>query len=163
MRFFLGIDPGVTGGYALVSDSLTYAACWKSHDNYPLLVQEFKKNILTDVTHPALTVLEHVHASPIAGKKAMFTFGTSYGAWLGMLSMAGLSYDLVAPSKWQRAVFDSIKDVDNKKLLSIAYARRRFPDIMLKKGDHGEADALNIALYARSSFMGLTSIPSGVQ
>jgi hypothetical protein len=142
---YIGIDPGVSGAYACLSEEGTIhgAHNWESIEISIATLNDIRRDY--DVR---LAVLEHVHAFPKQGVSSVFTFGTNFGIWQGVLQALQLPHILVTPSRWQGAVFDSNKKVDGEKL-SVAFINRRFPGLNLKKSHHGKADALCMAIYAR--------------
>jgi crossover junction endodeoxyribonuclease RuvC len=79
----------------------------------------------------------------------VFTFGRSFGEWLGILAALGIPHVLVTPRQWQRGLVRP-SDGPDPKCRSLAVARRLFPDIDLhRKKDHHCADALLIAYWAK--------------
>ena len=79
----------------------------------------------------------------------MFTFGRNLGAWEGLLAALHISYVMPAPQQWQRGLIMPSDGADPK-ARSLAVARRLFPDADLsRKKDHGRADALLLAWWAR--------------
>lgn len=151
MNYFLGIDPGKTGAFALIDDDLV---CADVRD-FPDTIEELASTLRQIIRGCSikLACLEKVGAAPGQGVTSMFTFGTNFGAWQGILSAYQIPFFLAAPQKWMYGIFDSMKRGKDRKLISLAHAKRRFPnvDLSLKK-HHGRADALNIALYARKEF-----------
>lgn len=134
----LGIDPGMSGGYVMSSDSGVTA----------FKMPETEKD-LWDAFAWARTFgdtkayIEDVHAMPGQGVTSMFKFG--YG--LGCLRMAlignGIPFEKVSPMKWQKALgclSKGDKNVTKRK------AQELFPQI---KVVHWNADALLIAEYGR--------------
>ncbi len=151
MNYFLGIDPGKTGAYAVIRDDLHVVGVY----DYPGTIEELADAIYRLHFEWAikLACLEKVSAAPFQGVSSMFTFGTNFGAWPGVLAAFKIPFFLASPQKWQYGVFDSMKRGKDMKLISMAHAKRRFPkaELTLKK-HHGRADALNIALYTRKEF-----------
>ena len=164
--FFLGIDPGVSGAFAVLN-YLGEVACvglWEDRDSF------YKFENLKDIKSCAL---EKVGAMPGQGVCSMFTFGQNFGHWLGTLEILKIPYGLVTPQRWQKEVLDFIPTKEAKKLEEtkkeyqsrlarnknvrkgeiVAFVLRRYPDLyhLLKvKKNWGIADAICLALYARS-------------
>ena len=145
----MGIDPGGSGGLAVVSLDGDEA---RAH-RYPgdtsgcfSIVSDYLIDF--DVR---LCVLEKVHSMPGQGVSSTFKFGWNVGAWEGLLVAMGVPYLLKTPQSWQAAMFDSRgKDID-KKARSLDLARRLFPQVDLKhKADDGKAEALLMARYAKT-------------
>lgn len=86
--------------------------------------------------------------------KNAFAKGNGYGLWRGMLVMAGIPYEIVAPKKWQGVMLAG-ENKDDTKAASIRVAKRMFPGVSLlptdkcRKDSDGMADALLIAEYGR--------------
>jgi len=149
MSAFLGIDPGAKGGLAIIhADG---AKAWR----YPgdvVAAADLLREVLTR-HRVALAAVEKVSAMPGNGVAGMFRFGANWGAWLGMLAMAGVPHVLVTPRRWQSRVLDS--GTGETKARALAWARRRFPEIeLIRKADDGKADALGLAEYARRLHLG---------
>lgn len=137
---YLGIDPGVTGAYALFDANTNTPVARRYPGSIPAVLEELKSYAID------FAVLEHVHSSPIMGKKSAFSFGRNYGNWEGVLSGLGIRYIEITPQRWQKTIFDSVRRGTSKEL-SVAFVNKRF-NLNLRKSHHNEADAICIALYA---------------
>jgi hypothetical protein len=143
---YLGIDPGASGAFAIISD----IGDVKLVGLYP------DRRILIDWLKQERSVsaaLEKVNAMPGQGVTSMFTFGTTYGVMQGILEFAAVPFEFITPGKWQKAVLDfQITDRKKRKTAITAFVLRRYPDLyhLLKvKKNQGIADAICLALYAR--------------
>ena len=138
---YLGIDPGLTGAYAIIyGDVIEVHKFVDIHTCADTL--RFK-----DIK---LAAIERVHAFPKAGVSGMFNFGTNFGMWQGLLAGLSIPYILVQPKEWQKKILDAIKTAANKKP-SVGFVQRRYPELNLKKSQHNEADALCLVLYAKAN------------
>ncbi len=147
---FIGIDPGATGCAALIHDGGHDLFDWPGD---PALVVPRLAEWLArfDVR---LAALEKVGAMPGQGVVSMFTFGQNVGTWHGILAALGIPYVCPRPQDWQRGLVDWKAGKDTK-AASLATARRLFPDADLgRKKDHGRADALLLAWWARRQGIG---------
>ena len=147
---YVGIDPGATGCAALIHDHGHDLFDWPGD---PALVVPRLADWLArfDVR---LAALEKVHAMPGQGVVSMFTFGQNVGTWHGILAALGIPYVCPRPQDWQRGLVDRKAGKDIK-AASLATARRLFPDANLgRKKDHGRADALLLAWWARRQGIG---------
>jgi crossover junction endodeoxyribonuclease RuvC len=147
---FVGIDPGATGCAALVFDGGHDLFDWPGD---PALVVPRLADWLArfDVR---LAALEKVHAMPGQGVVSMFSFGQNVGTWHGILAALAIPYVSPRPQDWQRGLVDKKAGKDSK-AASLATARRLFPDAALsRKKDHGRADALLLAWWARRQGIG---------
>jgi len=98
----LGIDPGGSGGLALVCNAAgesfarVYAMPPTTRDIW-LLVRELGRDA-------DKAIIEKVGVMPGQGIASGFKFGCGYGGLLMALTAADVPYSTVAPAKWQRAV-----------------------------------------------------------
>jgi len=137
---FLGIDPGKSGGIAILdTTSQTIHTCkldLTEHDLWDWL------NDVIDPLNSAATI-EQVHSMPGQGVASTFTFGKNYGFLIGVLTALQMPYMLVTPQKWQKAMQCLTKGDKN---VSKAAAQRIWPKIKIT---HAIGDALLIAEYGR--------------
>lgn len=140
-QFFIGIDPGQSGGAALldaegqVVDVIKFKGM-TDHDIASALNEwgEYEQ---------VKAMLEKVSAMPKQGVSSTFKFGDSYGFLRGSLVALGIPFDLVIPNRWQKALECQTKGDKN---ISKSRAQRQWPR---QKITHAIADALLIAEYAR--------------
>jgi crossover junction endodeoxyribonuclease RuvC len=142
----LGVDPGLSGAYALLGD-------------VPPLVTPFPRAgkgldlaaIADDwrTLAPDLVVMESVHAMPKQGVTGVFTFGRGFGALEGIAAALGFHVELVTPQAWKKVILaGTAKDKD----AAVAWCRRAYPGVTLvqprcRMPHDGCADALCIAAY----------------
>jgi crossover junction endodeoxyribonuclease RuvC len=150
MNYF-GIDPGKTGGVALITALFTKV--------WPMPIKDKEvdcrelKEILSSVK-VATVFIEKVHAMPGQGVTSMFNFGQGYGKIKGCLEAMGMEYQLVTPQAWKKLVLEGM-DWKKRKVASVEYCQDHYPDISLlrtprcKKPHDGLSDALCIAEYGR--------------
>ncbi len=147
---FLGIDPGATGCAALIHDGGHDLFDWPGD---PALVVPRLADWLARF-EIKLAALEKVHAMPGQGVVSMFTFGQNVGAWHGILAAMAIPFITPRPQEWQKGIVDRKAGKDTK-AAALATARRLFPDADLgRKKDHGRADALLLAWWARRQGIG---------
>jgi hypothetical protein len=145
-KAYVGIDPGKTGAAALITDEGTLDVL-----DYPgspsLIVDRFRSWKLS--YEIVMVALEKVSARPGQGVVSMFTFGRNLGAWEGILSAFSIPFMMPTPRQWQKGIIDPKAGADSK-TRSLNTARRLFPDASLSlKKDHGRADALLLAFWAK--------------
>lgn len=146
-KSWLGIDPGASGAVALISQG--GEAQVKDYPSDAHLLADLLLNWRTEY-RINLAALEHVHSMPGQGVASVFAFGRNTGIWEGVLAGLGIPFILVKPRQWQSGVLLK-QDGPDTKSQSLAAARRRWPDLELgRKKDHGRADALHLASYARN-------------
>lgn len=156
MTFVVGIDPGIQGGIAFLSEDLkdiavydtptiTAAATGKNSVDVRALLRIMRERY-TMVSH---AYIEQVSARPGQGVTSMFNFGMTYGSTLAVLVAMGIPYTLVTPGRWKKAL-----NVPAAKDGSIARANQLLPQHAerwpLKKHD-GRAEAALLALYGIQS------------
>ena len=148
---FMGVDPGKTGAYAVISGDFTFAEAWEFGPELGTVSDRIKE--LAEAYQIALCCIEQVGPDPKWGKNRIAVFLKNAGHWEGILACTKIPYFSATPRTWQRGVYDSATRVKDTKLVSLAHAKRRFPMVDLsRKKDHGKADALNMALWARKKF-----------
>lgn len=140
MSIYLGIDPGVGGGIAAVSENNGF--------EFAVRMPETERDILTvlqqtDRFNEAFAILEFVRSSPAMGVVSAFSFGRGYGGLRMALVACGIPFDEVVPRKWQ-GVMQCLSRGD--KNVTKRRAQELFPTV---KVTHAIADALLLAEYAR--------------
>jgi len=136
---YIGIDPGLSGGMALLRDSKcieTFKFEGATERDIEWALQEWVR--LDD----AYVFIEKVSSSPQMGVTSAFTFGRSYGFLRGLLA-GRIVHDEVRPQDWQKAMGCRTKGDKN---VSKAKAQQLFPDV---KVTHAIADAMLIAEHCR--------------
>ena len=135
---FLGIDPGMSGGIALLSADLSFIQAYKmpetETDTQELLAEHFGIRI---------GFIEAVHSMPKQGVSSSFKFGQSYGFLRGLLVGMKIPFESVTPQKWQKEIGCMTRGDKN---VSKAKAQQLFPSLKIT---HATADALLIAEFAR--------------
>ena len=146
MRYFMGLDPGKSGGIALVNEDGDHAVVHKVTDSERDLWLFFKEYS----SEVQFAKLELVHSSPQMGVRSAFSFGGSYGFLRGILIASEIPFDEVRPQKWMKhlsCLTGGDKNVTKRK------AQQLFPKLKIT---HAVADALLIAEYCRQMRLGST-------
>lgn len=163
-RVYGGIDPGLTGAVAWLSAEGRYLGGgltptvgreYNLRGMVELLSVPFADDALVEGHEVLVRVaVEKVHSMPKQGVSSTFKFGMGYGIWLGMLSALMLSYQLVPPLTWQRAMLRGCPRGQSK-VYSLTTAQALWPTAPLsRKKDHGLADALLMAEWLRREEVG---------
>lgn len=149
---YLGIDPGNSGGIALLGTEGTIVLAEKM----PATEKDVSDLIGSIARSVRFAYIERVHAMPKQGVISSFTFGVSYGGLRMALVAHGIPFEAVTPGKWQRTMGLLIKGrtvtqdekvtKTEKKNLNKARAQELFPG---QRVTHAVADALLIAECAR--------------
>lgn len=161
MLNFLGVDPGVSGGVALVSERRAYLGGMRM----PTVEMRGKKLIDTRELFRVLSawekshgiiraaVIEQVHAMPRQGVSSAFTFGRATGAAEGVAMICSDTQHWYTPRVWKKAL-----GLSAAKSASLDAARLRFGEQMelCRNGERevwsvmandGVAEAALIAAY----------------
>ncbi|HDY86564.1 MAG TPA: hypothetical protein ENH82_00430 [bacterium] len=142
-EFIIGIDPGKSGGMAVLTKDGVLEKVDKFKDLTLTDLYELFRHI--DYVYNAFAFIENVHAMPKQGVTSVFTFGKQYGGLLMALTCFRIPYEKITPVKWQRALGCLSKGDKN---VTKAKAQELFPSL---KVTHAIADALLIAEYGRRS------------
>jgi crossover junction endodeoxyribonuclease RuvC len=144
---YIGIDPGQSGGVALLMDKdsiggpQAIAEKWTSEaDMRDYLRKWWSSTLMPD---GIVALIERVHAFPGQGVASTFRFGQNYGFWRGLLCALRIPYEEVSPGVWQGAL--GCRSGGDKNVTKTK-AAQLFPQI---KVTHAIADALLIAEYCR--------------
>lgn len=157
MVIYLGIDPGVSGGWALLDPDGAVLLAMKMGDG-PADIgkqpQTCKDRAFVVLQEPYRihAMVERVHSSPQMGVASAFTFGRNVGAILGALAASGIPVDEIQPKAWQKimgVVYPTRPKGDKTprdKNVTKRRAQQLFPNLTVT---HALADALLLAECAR--------------
>ena len=138
----VGIDPGLSGGIAIIEKGAV-----ELHP-MPIAGKDLHLAHLCVLLHGCdIAVVERVSAMPKQGVVSMFNFGKSFGGVLGVLAAMGIQTELVSPQSWRKAI-----GVQSGKGPVADWAARRYPNARIilpgcRKPHEGMVDALAIAHY----------------
>jgi len=138
----LGIDPGASGGIAIVGVVTEAVKMPDTERDLIELVREYARQA-------DRAVIERVSAMPGNGVAGMFKFGMSYGALRMALIAVGIPFEAVTPAKWQSGLGVPKRGGKTKtqhKNVLKAKAQELFPALKIT---HATADALLIAEWGR--------------
>ena len=158
-NIFLGIDPGKSGGLAVL-DAHGAVLAVKSMPDTERDIADFLAE-----WDSGFAVIEKVgpnrnrtKGQAPQGSSSMFTFGRNYGFLRGSLVALRIAFEDVLPVKWQRpmGIAAPAKNETStaKKNRHKQKAQQLWPSIRIT---HATADALLIAEYARRTFGQLTT------
>lgn len=153
----VGIDPGQTGGIALLTPRTATARVmpllpkeeWKDAGS-PIDWRTFHSLLLE--WSPELAVIERVSSMPGQGVASTFKFGSNYGGLLAAVQGLAIPHRLVVPRVWKKNVLG--EDFNHDKAGAAAFVACQHPELSLlptprsKKPHDGMADAICIAHYA---------------
>lgn len=147
---FIGIDPGVSGGIAFLSDH-------NPHGRYPMVhkMPETERDLLDvlragtfGMSGAVKAVLERVNAGVFGkagrmGVTSAFTFGRGVGRLEMALTAANIPFDYASANVWQKVMGCLSKGDKN---VTKRRAQQLFPTVTVT---HAVADALLLAEYCR--------------
>lgn len=146
---FVGIDPGLRGGWAIIYDD--------GHmDVYPwddriFIASMHGLSMAAPNGDGIMCALEKVGAMPKQGLSSTFKFGEEYGLIQGILKALHIPYQTIPPQTWKKEF--SLLHQDKSK--SIETAQRLFPNVSFlptdrsRKPSDGMCEAGLLAEYAR--------------
>ncbi len=154
MMFYVGIDPGVSGGIAVLSESGAVVSA-VSMPKTPRDILDALIFTVDPAHHGVRAVIERVSASPQMGVVSAFTFGRGLGGLHMALTAAGITFDEVTPGVWQGAM--GVRQTTGKTSLGTSAAKKDknitkrraqalFPGVVVT---HATADALLLAEFWR--------------
>lgn len=147
--YWCGIDPGFTGGIAIIDDHQRIVECY----DMPLHGIKGKQEIDDDKIVAILKnyqlrhiAIEKAQAMPKQGCVSMFRYGDGYGQIKGICAALELKHTLVTPQSWKKRM---MAGMDKGKGASIVRAKQLFNFTSKRIKDHGKADAILIAEFGR--------------
>lgn len=146
---YIGIDPGASGGLAVIANPNTVTACHMLSTDRAIWqwFEIWKRNSVNK-----FAVIEKVggYVGSAQPGSAMFKFGRSYGFLHGCLCASEIPYEEATPQKWQKALGIAPRCANESKTQwknrLKQFAERLFPNV---KVTLAVADALLIAEYCR--------------
>jgi hypothetical protein len=157
----IGIDPGLSGGIAILTKSgdLMLATPMPKTAN-EVSIKDLTALLKSVADHKCLAFVEQAQAMPKNGVVGMFRYGVGFGSVLGCLGALGVSYVLIRPRTWQGMMHKGTDADVHPKKRSLLVAERLFPERNFlasprcKKPHDGMIDAALIAEYGRRSIQG---------
>lgn len=157
--FYLGIDPGVTGGIGLyspyeVNGSKTWSIPLRERGIDALALADLLEDNLPD--EPIHCVVEHVSSRP--RQAGAFSFGITTGIIHGVLGALRLPFKTIPPSLWKPGMGllrRPDETYDQNKDRARALATQLFPHLhqdFARKMDDGRAEALLMAVFAHHNY-----------
>ncbi len=171
MPIYLGIDPGLSGGIALIKGTRDQRPTLINAIDIPAVGQGAKRRV---DPHPVISFIqdcppdyafiERAQAMPDQGSSSGFNYGRAVGYLECCVLGLGIPLEVVEPSKWKKAHGLSSKTADGRKLetrevkeLSRQKALMLFPEsakLLARVMDHGRAESILIANFGRMLKLG---------
>ena len=160
-RAYMGIDPGLKGGFALIMGEHVFTDPFPSTLIGVYVIFKSYQQMCEDNGYQLVCCLELVRSRPLQGSQSVFTFGKGLGHIEMALSIAQISWEEETPAKWMKT-FKMKKEKGEtqttwkKRLVSKALSI--FPTLpVFNKGLQSEkyavADALLIAEHLRRKYV----------
>ena len=140
----VGIDPGKSGGIAVISEGNIKASKTPYEPIQMSLTVSSAVNSAHIENEKLKVYIENVHAFPTDGRSSAFKFGCNYGMWLGILASNNITPIKVSPFKWMQEFAPLPKIKKERKQMLKQIAQEMFPDIRVTLST---ADAILIAVY----------------
>jgi crossover junction endodeoxyribonuclease RuvC len=152
---FIGIDPGLKGGIAVIADNklsvsmeMPLTANKKEMGVKGIFRMFFKMRSLDAF----FCIIEKAQAMPKQGVTGVFNYGRGYGELIAILKILEIPYQEIQSQKWKKE-FSLIK---KNKRESVNIAQKLFPSeiFMTERGRlmDGKAEACLMAEYARRQY-----------
>ena len=148
----LGVDPGIRGGIAIVSDSDGIGMLLDAID-IPVVGSGARERVDVAAVRdfiqqhkPTLALVERAQAMPRQGSSSGFKYGRSVGQIEATVVLCSVPLEIVEPTAWKRFWKLPPKDKERSRQLAL----QLFPTahaLLARKKDHGRAEAALIARY----------------
>ena len=145
--FYLGIDPGQSGGATLLDCSGQIVDCFAFTKKTDHDISEWLREMTEDID--CTCCIEKVSSMPGQGVASSFKFGRSFGFLQGLLVAHKIPFELVTPGKWQRKLGCLSKGDKN---VTKSKAQQLYPK--RAKITHAIADSILIARYCFETVSG---------
>jgi hypothetical protein len=149
-RAILGVDPGVSGGIALV-DTDTLVDAWSmpttTEGSKTVVDAHALAELLVQIGPVRMVVVEALHGPhPRDGKIGIWSLARALGTVHGVVATLGRPLSTVPPKEWQRraGIGADLRDKARKDAC-LARARQLWPQVRWRQVDSGRADAALIA------------------
>jgi crossover junction endodeoxyribonuclease RuvC len=150
---FLGVDPGIRGGLAIIAiDANGAAPRLVDATDIPVVGVGAKERVdvlaIRDwiVQHaPQHALIERAQAMPKQGASSGFKYGRAVGAIEAVITCCAIPLTIVEPSIWKKfhALRGGDKEAGRQRALQLFPAAHA---LLARKKDHGRAEAALIAL-----------------
>ncbi len=147
MKTIIAIDPGISGGIAIMRGSEIFTqGLEKGDDETTCLISEYKgPDTVAYIEKVGGYIPKGEDGEGQPGSR-MFTFGDSYGFLRGLLKAYGIETKFIVPQMWQRGIAGRKGTYAQRKKALREHAKKLFPDLDVTSAN---ADALGLLHYAR--------------
>jgi crossover junction endodeoxyribonuclease RuvC len=141
----LGVDPGLSGGLALIgrqTGNLLWAEAMPVLRNSVPTVDVRQLGHLLTGAHDVFAYVERAQAMPRQGISSGFNYGCIFGSILTAIADLGIGYELVSAAAWKRKA-----GISADKRESIDRVKQLYPTFPVKRSEDGIAEAILIARH----------------
>jgi crossover junction endodeoxyribonuclease RuvC len=149
----LGIDPGISGGLAVVELTDGVIPVLVECADIPVIGSGAKERVdvaairnFIERYKPVHALIERAQAMPRQGASSGFKYGRAVGAIEATVALCSIPLEIIEPSVWKRFWRLPGKDKERARQLAL----EKFPAAhasLARKKDHGRGEAALIALY----------------
>lgn len=153
MQYIGGIDPGLSGGLAVLDLKNYFLHVWDTPTYTQQVSGKNRKRCDAHAYGEALqtfpldlVMLERVQSTPNDGHVGAFTFGKVTGTAIGLVIGLGYELEEVSPAKWKMQLgVPANKEAARQRASALL---PKCADMWRRQMDDGRAEAALIALYA---------------
>lgn len=132
----LGVDPGKTGGFALVNEKRLIEESFMTPrigKDLDLGTMRDKLKEIQDNHFVDMVFIERVTSMPKQGVASMFSFGRAFGMAEGILKALDFPIEYVTPREWTRNLQKGMKQDESAKIRSQKLIKRLYRQTELNK------------------------------
>ena len=164
MARVLGVDPGITGGLAIV-ETIDVSIVVVDAIDIPTIGTGAKERVdvlairtWIEQHRPACAFIERAQAMPKQGASSGFKYGRATGSIEAAIALSGIPVEIIESSTWKRALRLPGKDKEaaRQRALELFPAAHA---LLARKRDHNRAEAALIALHGLRNSPLLTAPP----
>ncbi|HVI65239.1 MAG TPA: crossover junction endodeoxyribonuclease RuvC [Bradyrhizobium sp.] len=153
----LGVDPGISGGLAVVEITDGTAPGVVECIDIPVIGANAKERADVIAIRAWISkhnvqhaFIERAQAMPHQGASSGFKYGRAVGATEAAIALSGIPVTIIEPAVWKRAFClpGKNKEAARQRALELFPAAH---SLIARKRDHGRAEASLIALYGAKS------------
>jgi len=144
---YIGIDPGLSGGWAAVTESQQVVYLCRWNEELSMLEVSERDSVWGS---EVVAIVENQRAIKGAASSSTFKLAENFGLWQGWLSALRIRREYVWPKKWQSTLgirFPKNSTHAQRKRITKQKAQQLYPQV--DGITHATADALLIAEYCR--------------
>ena len=144
MTLVLGVDPGLSGGLALIrrTGELLWAEAMPVIHNTVATIDVRQLSHLMTGHHEVFAFVERAQAMPRMNVSSVFNYGCLFGSLLTSLADLGIGYEFVSAAAWKRKA-----KLSPDKRESVDRVKQLYPTFPVKRSEDGICEAILIARH----------------